>query len=367
MTAWARDRYVGRQVRMPTLRAVHSLQVVALYLMRALGGFALAHYLTRNRLRILCYHGFSVGDEFELLPLMFMRAATFDRRMQILKRRRVPIIRLDEAIRRLQDESITSAETVITLDDGWESNLTIGLPILEKYRYPACIYVTTEHLTAGVEAFNVALYYMIRRSTCKTLTLSGIHSGVDGVYDIASDPAAAVAQLVGATEQAFPLAERQRLLAPIAAALGIDLAEVFRGGRLTFLNAAQIQELVQRGVDIELHTHTHRLPHDRFELVSLEISHNRQALKALTGTEARHFCYPSGEYHAVHAEWLTRLGLVSAVTCDSGLNTSRTSPMFLKRYLDSEETRDIIFEAEICGVRDLLRSIRSSARRLFDS
>ena len=355
------------RARGPTRNPLHFLQRVALYLIRALGGFSLAQYLTRKRLRILCYHGFSVGDEFTVLPLMFMRGETFDRRMQILKRRRVPVIRLDEAIGRLTHNSIASAETVITLDDGWASNLTIGLPILERYGYPACVYVTTEHLTAGVEAFNVALYYMIRKSGRRTFTLAGIHAELDGVYDVADEPWAVVARLVGAAERAFPLAERQRLLRPIAAALGTELDQVFRDRRLTLLSAAEIREIARRGVDIELHTHTHRLPHDRFQTMSPEISRNQQALKALTGTETHHFCYPSGEYRAVHGEWLGRLGIVSAVTCDPGLNTLHTSPMFLKRYLDSEETADIVFEAEICGVRDLIRGMRSGVRRLFNA
>jgi peptidoglycan/xylan/chitin deacetylase (PgdA/CDA1 family) len=346
--------------------AMDFLQSFALHLIRAAGGFSLARYLTRRRLRILCYHGFSVGDEFKVLPMMFMRAETFDRRMRILKRRRLPVIPLDTAVRRLQSDAIVDADTVITLDDGWASNLTIGVPILEKHGYPACIYLTTEHLGAGTEAFNVALYYIIRKSSRTTLTLSDIHPDIDGVYDIGIDPDAVVARLIGAAEKAFPLVKRQELLRPIAAALDVDLGEVFRNGRFAFLSASEIRELARRGIDIELHTHTHRLPHDQFEAMCTEISRNRSALQALTGSETRHFCYPSGLYDARHPEWLQRLGIASATTCDPGLNTSRTSPMLLRRYLDSEVTSEIVFEAEICGVRDLVRDMRSTMRRLLE-
>jgi peptidoglycan/xylan/chitin deacetylase (PgdA/CDA1 family) len=345
----------------------HRLYFAGLYIVRSFGGFALAKHLTRNSLRILCYHGFSAGDEFEILPMMFMRPVTFERRMRILARHRLPVVRLSEAVSQLKEGRISKGETVITLDDGWATNLTLALPILRRHAYAACVYVTTAHLAAGTQAFNVALYYMVRSSNRSNLVLSGIHPVVDGSYDISGeDPRPTIARLVQATEQAFSLEERQKLLRPIAAALGLDLDAVFKDGRLKFLDAAQIRQLADHGVEIQLHTHTHRLPDDTFEAMSWEIRRNQEALQAITGAEAHHFCYPSGEHAAVHPEWLTRLGLLSAVTCDPGLNPAGTSTMLLKRYLDSEVTPEIVFEAEICGLRELIRNVRGNIQRLMD-
>ena len=343
-----------------------SVQAILFYLIRAVGGFSLARHLTRKRLRILCYHGFAIGDEFRVLPFMFMRRETFERRMEILKRLSIPVISLDAAVKRLQDGSIKNAETVITMDDGWASNLTVGLPILEKHGYPVCIYVTTEHLSAGPEAFNVALYYMIRKSSRTTLTLAGIHPSVDGTYNL-HDPESAVTQLISTTEAAFSLAERQQLLGPMGLALGIGADEVFRDGRFLFLTGSQIQDLAQRGVDIELHTHSHRLSPDNFEAVASEISRNRTVLRTLITRDAHHFCYPSGVHAPVHPDWLQKLDITSATTCDPGLNTPHTSPMLLKRFLDSDEITDLFFEAEICGVRDLMRGAKARVRRILHS
>ncbi len=294
---------------------------------------------------------------------MFMRAQTFERRMKILQRRRIPVIPLAEAVERLERREIGNAETVITLDDGWRSNLTLGLPILEKYGYSACIYVATEHLTAGCEAFNVALNYMIRTSESETLNLSGVHESVDGSYDLRANPQEALEKLIRATERILSLRERQLLLRPIAAALQVDYDDVFRDGRFTLLNANEIRDLAARGVEIELHTHTHRLSDDRFDAVSWELEQNSLSLKSITGKEPRHFCYPSGIVRPNHPGWLRRLKIKSATTCEPGLNDHRVSPMVLRRYLDSEETPDIVFEAEICGVRELVRGLRTQALR----
>jgi peptidoglycan/xylan/chitin deacetylase (PgdA/CDA1 family) len=336
------------------------LEQAALHLVRAAGGFRLSLYLTRNRLRILCYHGFSVDNQHEISPQMFMRAAVFERRMRTLKRRRIPVISLDEAVRRLVSGDIRNAETVITLDDGWKSNLTIAAPILKRYGYPACVYVTTEHLTAGADVFNVTLCHLIRRSPKTTVHLAGLHPKMDGVYDLRKDPAATTLALINAAEEAFPrLAERQAYLEPIAAALEVDLRTLLQSEGLRLLSRDEILEWYSKGFDVQLHTHSHRLPDQDFQSMAAEIRMNRDALQEILGKESLHFCYPGGIYSPMHPEWLKRLGLLSATTCEPGLNPPGSSPMLLKRYLDSDRTTDIRFEAEVCGFADLVRTFRS--------
>lgn len=324
---------------------------------RVLGGFAIAQRVTGKQLRILCYHGFSVTDEHVLAPYVFMRPQTFERRMRILHKRGVRVISLDEAVAKLREGRIANCETVITMDDGWASNLTV-MPILESQGYPVCIYITTEHLCASTEAFNVAVAQMLHRSKRSTAVLRGIHPQLDGDYQISPDPARAAAKLISAAE-GIELSARQRLLAPLAASLGLDYSAFMKGGRFQFLTTTELKELAQRGASIQLHTHTHSLPDDSFASVAQEIQLNRSAITDVTGVVPTHFCYPSGKHSPRHPAWLAQLGIASATTCDAGFNDSSTSPLLLKRYLDSEATSDIEFEAEIAGVRELLRRLKS--------
>jgi peptidoglycan/xylan/chitin deacetylase (PgdA/CDA1 family) len=325
----------------------------------------LARYLTRNQLRILCYHGFSIGDEYQIAPIMFMRGETFERRMLILKRRRIPVISLEEAVRRFESRDIANGETVITLDDGWASNLSIGLPILEKFGYPASVYATTEHFAGRPEVFNVAVSYMIRRSGRRTLTLEGLHPALDGTYELGEDPDTVIRGLLVAAERALSVAGRQQLLDPLARNLGLDLNEVLNNDRFRLLTPDEFKELSRRGVDIQLHTHSHHLPDSGFERMAEEIETNREALQKILGTLPRHFCYPSGEYSEQHPDWLRRLGIASATTCDPGLNGADASVMLMKRFIDSDHTTDIDFEAEVCGVREILRRVRARARQFL--
>ncbi|HEY6465162.1 MAG TPA: polysaccharide deacetylase family protein [Candidatus Acidoferrales bacterium] len=271
----------------------------------------------------------------------------------------MPVIALDEALNRLKAGKVGNAETVITLDDGWASNLNVAAPVLESLHFPACIYVTTEHFDAGTEVFNVALYYMLHRTSRSTLSLEGLDPAIDGSYELKQDPSAVHRSLVAAVERVFPvLRDRQRLLTPISAALGFNLGEVLGGGRFRLMHRGEIEAMHRRGFDIELHTHTHHLPAASFEQTQDEIMRNKRALVEILGVEKKHFCYPSGEYSPQHLEWLPRLGIASATTCEPGFNGRKTDILQLRRYLDSEAVNDISFEAEICGVRELARIIR---------
>ena len=51
-----------------------------LHASRAMGLFRLARRLTADRLRILCYHGFSLDDEDGFRGSLFMTPAVFEQR-----------------------------------------------------------------------------------------------------------------------------------------------------------------------------------------------------------------------------------------------------------------------------------------------
>jgi peptidoglycan/xylan/chitin deacetylase (PgdA/CDA1 family) len=330
-----------------------------LYALRAAGVFALARRVTRKHLRILCYHGFSIGDEYQVAPLMFMRAETFERRMRILRARRIPVVPLDAAVKMFQDGQIASCETVITLDDGWSSSLTIALPVLQKYGFPASLYLSTEHLSDRAEVFNVIISYMIHRSKHSMLRLDDVHPAVDGSYELGPHCQQTISALIGATERGVNFSERFNLLAPIAHALGVDLADILKGNRFRLLDRSELREAFHGGLDIQLHTHRHKLPDASFDSMAEAIEENRATIRSIIGIEPRHFCYPSGKYSREQPQWLARLGIASATTCDPGLNGPNDSVMLLKRYLDGENSSDIAFDAEICGVRELARSFRA--------
>jgi hypothetical protein len=63
----------------------------ALYLMKFSGLFRLARHVTRHGLRIICYHGFAVADEYKYRSTIFFREDFFRKRMDYLRHEGYPI------------------------------------------------------------------------------------------------------------------------------------------------------------------------------------------------------------------------------------------------------------------------------------
>ena len=87
--------------------------------------------------------------------------------------------------------------------------------------------------------------------------------------------------------------------------LGIDYSAIAAKRILQLMNAREVAEVAKDGVDVQLHSHRHRTPEDEV-LFRREIKENRDRIRSLTGTEASHFCYPSGVYRQEFLEWLNQ-------------------------------------------------------------
>src|SRR5258708_5042381 len=59
-----------------------------LTLAKCLGLFRIARYITRDGLRIICYHGFAVAEEYKYRSRLFIRKELFRRRIEYLQRKR---------------------------------------------------------------------------------------------------------------------------------------------------------------------------------------------------------------------------------------------------------------------------------------
>jgi len=334
-----------------------------LYAMRTAGVFAMARRLSRSRLRILCYHGFSIGDQHEYAPIMFMRPAVFARRLALLKRLNYVVLPLAEALEKLHRGDINRGEVVITIDDGWKSTLTLAAPLLLEHAMPACLYLTTYHVERAEVVTDVVIEYMFWRTARTTLSVRGIAADLDGDFAIPGNERALAARWAGFGNKQCDAAGRQKLVRTLAALLDLDYDTVTRNRRFALIDAADVAELQRCGVDIQLHTHTHTFPSSDQSAAAEEILQNRRVLERIGAGRATHFCYPSGRYAPQHPEWLAALGIESAMTCDVGSNHSGHSPFLLKRYLDRDDAREIEFEAELSGVSDLLRSLRGTIGR----
>jgi peptidoglycan/xylan/chitin deacetylase (PgdA/CDA1 family) len=336
-----------------------------LHVVRALGGFRIARYVTRRRLRILCYHGFQLRDECAFRPQLFMAPGTFASRLDYLARQGFPVLPLPEALARLRDGTLPDGSVAITIDDGFHAVASVAAGMLAAHRFPAMVYLTTYYVERPNPIFRLVVQYMFWKSRASPLDVGALLGGRPGDIRNLADTAArdaAMEALMDHGERNCDEPGRVDLLRRLGRELGVDYDDIVESRILTLMTPQEARDMLEKGIDVQLHTHRHRFPPDNEKVARSEIVDNRAALSRILGEQhtATHFCYPSGLWVAHQWQWLRDLGVHTATTCLPGLTTAESPPLGLRRFLDGENISQIEFEAELCGFLELMRNARPS-------
>lgn len=331
-----------------------------LHVCKWFGLFALSRRLTRRGLRILCYHAFSRHDEHVFRPKLFMRCSTFRMRLEALKAGNYPVLPLDEALSRIDHDSLPNCATVITIDDGFPSVYRCAADQLSQFGFPSTVYVTTYHSVKGTPVFRLLMQYVFWKTREREISLSSPLCGFSGQFSLLEpkDRDRVLWGVIRAGEAGCSEEQRVELAAHVSRLLKVDLEPVTRDRIFNVMGGEEIRAAYQTGMDVQLHTHRHRFPTDAPQAIK-EIADNRAVLEPLVGKSLRHFCYPSGVWSREHWAALNAAQVASATTCEPGLNYPGTSKLALKRFLDGEDVSQIEFEAELAGFSELLRRVRA--------
>ena len=338
-------------------RALRCLRGAVLSGLRAGGLFRLAARSSYRgqRLLILCYHGISLEDEHEWSPGLFLSREKFENRLRRLREAGCVVLGLGEAVRRLYERSLPALSVAITFDDGLYDFHAAAYPLLEKYGVPATVYWSTYYSSYRRPVFPVTCSYILWKGRSRQLD-SLEEFGVTWRPDLAT-PAGRrrvqLAILAMAEKDGLSAEEKDGLLSRLAVRLEFDY-RIFCDKRILQLMApGEAAELAAKGVDFQLHTHRHLVPRVE-ELFRKEIQDNREFVRAATGREAAHFCYPGGDYDQRLLPWLRAEGIASATTCEPRLASPADSPLLLPRYVDNMHHAEVDFESWLCGAKDML-------------
>jgi peptidoglycan/xylan/chitin deacetylase (PgdA/CDA1 family) len=330
---------------------------------KAAGLFRLSRLLTRNRLRLLAYHGTELVDETTFSNELFIKTSTLQRRIAMLEGGHYPVLPLGEAVERLKDGSMPAGAVAITIDDGFHSTAEAMLPLLKSARLPATLYMTTYYSDRDAPVFRLAMQYCFWRSRAERLDLSRLGFQLSGEAPLADAGRKndTLWELINFGEQQLTEEQRNTLLRLVAFELAVDLATVLQRRSLHLMTPDELRA-VAGDLDVQLHTHRHRLPEDP-EAARAEIEENRKSVCKAVGGQRVHFCYPSGYWAEAFFPTLEAAGIKTATTCEVGLNDRSTHPYALKRFLDSERISDLEFEAEVSGFAELLRATRRLVKK----
>lgn len=309
----------------------------------------------RERIAILCYHGVSFEDEHEWAPSFYISPSLLEERMQMLHDGGYAVLPLDEAVRRLYEGTLPRRAVALTFDDGSADFRLRALPILERFGYPATVYLTTHYCGHDRPVFGVVCSYLLWRGRGRVIDADSVIAG-SGSWDLRTEHGRgyALSQLrMYAERERLSTAEKDRLVERLCTALGCDYGALVRQRTLQIMTPDDVRDVMNRGVSIELHTHRHRTPRDA-GLFRREVEDNRRRIVELGGRDPVHFCYPSGVHHPDFFPWLRDAGVRSATTCESGLASRATDPLLLPRIIDGGHLTSLEFRSWVSGFGQML-------------
>lgn len=308
-----------------------------------------------RRLLIVGYHGVSQQDEHLWNPALFLTQGALRTHMELLVRNNCSVLSLGEAMTRLGRNDLPPRATVITFDDGSYDFLARALPVIREFGLPVTVYQTSYYSSFNGPVFDVACSYILWKGADKRIE-GREFTGVPGLLDLRtktqrSSVCFQIRQV--AYRNGLSAEGKDALLERLAAALKVDLGPMRANRILHLMKPEELSQLVNEGVDLQLHTHRHRMPRDR-ALFAREIIENRNFLAEVGQPHADHFCYPSGVYEERFLPWLSELGVQSATTCDPGLATRKTRSLLLPRIVVPSALSDIEFEGWLHGFSQVL-------------
>ena len=101
---------------------------------------------THAEVVVLCYHRL----EGRAGGINSIEPALFEKHMEEIKQSGVPVIPMQDFLAwRRGEKDIPAKAILITLDDGYVSEINVGVPILKKYGFPATFFVYLEYINKG--------------------------------------------------------------------------------------------------------------------------------------------------------------------------------------------------------------------------
>ncbi|MFQ5936744.1 MAG: polysaccharide deacetylase family protein [Acidiferrobacterales bacterium] len=310
------------------------------------------------RAAILMYHRVteSVSD-----PCMLrVTPQHFEEHLQVIRQVGRPV-RLEELAHRVRDGNMPEHAVCVTFDDGYDDNLHIAKPLLERYDVPATVFMTTGTIGRSREFWWDELERVFLQPGCLPVRLQLAVNGQRFEWELGesshysendlhqnkawtmpdpdgpnapSDPTPrhtafrALDQLL----QSMAEADRQQVLDRL-----LDWSGVRPTVRPTH-RALDLEKVVELGrggiVEVGAHTVNHlELPAQPAEVQREEIRQSKSALEQRLGHPVKSFAYPYGFYSEESVTAVREAGFEYACACLSR-TVRRNSDLFLLPRVD---------------------------------
>lgn len=243
--------------------------------------------------------------------------ATFRWQMQLLATC-FNVLPLREAIDMLGTGRMPPRAVAITFDDGYRSVHDLALPILQEFKLPATVFVTSGYVGGG-NMWNDRIIETVQSLPSRELDLRDMGLAV---YSLASleQRQQTVDQLTEATKY-LPPQSRLDLIRRLELMVGEDLDHSL------MLTPEMVVNLDRAGIEIGAHTVSHPiLTSLQDDAARREIENGKRELEQIIGKPVQLFAYPNGkagkDYDERHTRMAREAGYLAAFTTSVGAVTS---------------------------------------------
>jgi len=312
----------------------------------------------RRTITVLMYHGI-VADDEKFHAWTLVRASNFIEQIQYLMEN-FHIVSMEDALNPAIFETDPLPKVVITLDDGLRDNLTEAFPILQQFRIPATIFVTTEAVQRGKKFWWDQIVQAIESTKATRLDLRDLNLRV---YDFHPEKSPSrqwgpIQRLLTDLKRLGP-GEREKAVSRILQRL--DLRErKHSSSAFDPLSPEDVMRLSSSPlITIGSHTHCHSI---LTQLTPPEIRKTIQQslglLREWANKTIAHFSYPNGDYNRAVLDIVKEFGMKTAVTTRQGRWTTATNFLEIPRIgIGGYDTAEV-FKARVSGVFDIIQPIR---------
>jgi len=278
-----------------------------------------------------------------------IRADVFERQIRYLAQN-FDLLSIEDLARGLNGEfRLGPRQAVITFDDGYRNNLTVAAPILNQYRAPFTVFVSTEHIQTGLR---VPSYYF------RVVTFTNSHPilklrSLDCVWDISTPQKQEISyRRLAAKVKKLPAARVAEVISEVKTILSAD-CWVERDERFSSeapMNWDEVRALRQAGATIGSHCHFHTILHESQPagLAAYELAASKALIEQEVG-RCDYFAFPNGRREDISQEaysHLSTVGYKAGFTTITGQVTTGCDRYVIPRVAASNDLA--LFEHRLC-------------------
>jgi peptidoglycan/xylan/chitin deacetylase (PgdA/CDA1 family) len=278
--------------------------------------------------------------------------AQLDLQLAFIRRWLSPVS-LDDLLAHVQHgRALPSNPVLVTFDDGYRDNQEIALPILLKHDVRATFFVATDYVERRRPFWWDRVAWLIKRTTREHLSLD-YPERLDAPVATPAQRSRAAGRVLRVIKDR-PGLDLERMLDGLERAAGVTASsdELRRLAEETVMSWDQVRSLRRAGMDVQSHTHTHRVLQTLdAPTLARELRVSRSLLEDAVGAPVRAISYPVGRPLGGAPDLRLAVrdaGYELGFSNGTGVNGSRRlDPLDVRRVAMEVELGDGFFRATI--------------------